>query len=266
MQNSFKDLPFFRWYFKNTRNKILAFFIFFFLGLGYSLLHRPVGLIIWDNFRYKKEQTTILEIKSVMSANKEKFLQLYYDNNIANQRVAIQKEILDYIDNLGSDFIFSTIFGMDEAYLQALLNKIRLFILDYIGFDYAYKVYNNIPYTSQDLQSFNEVINAFDKAIFLTNKMSNKYSEYERYVGQVTIFQAFYINHFANLAILTQEQICSLDITSLLEKLARAKQVYDTIISPKFQNDLEIQTEIQNVTHNIQNRIDMLKEQLNVCQ
>ena len=265
MQNPLKNRPFFKWYCKNTRNKIRACFIFFLLSLGYSLLHRPVGLIIWDDFRYKKEQTTILEIKSVMSADEEKFLQLYYDNNIVNQRIEIQKEILNYIDNLGSDLIFSTIFGMDEAYLQALLNKTRLFILDYVGFDYAYKVYKNIPYTSQDLQSFNEFLNAFDKVISLTTKLSNEYSEYEKYVGQATMFQAFYINHFTNLAILTQEQICSLDITSLLEKLARAKQAYDTIVGPKFQNDLEMQTEIQKATHNIQNRIDVLKEQLNVC-
>ena len=132
--------------------------------------------------------------------------------------------------------------------------------MHHTGFDYAYKLYKNIPYTSQDIQSFNEFLNAFDKAFFFLTKLPTRHSEYERYAVQVAILQAFYITHFINPTILTQTQICSLDTTSLLERLTKAKQVYDTI-NPKFQNDLEI----QKATHNIQNRIDVLKEQLNVC-
>ncbi len=234
MQNSFKNLPFFKWYFKNTRNKIVFFIIIFLLGLTYSLLHRPISLIVWNSFRYEKEQIITRELESAMGVDKDKYLQLYYDNNIANQQATIRDEILKFIDNLESDLLFSTLLGIEEAYLQAFLNKNRLFIVHHTGFDYAYKLYKNIPYTSQDIQSFDEFLNAFDKAFFFLTKLPTRHSEYERYAVQVAILQAFYITHFINPTILTQEQICSLDTTSLLERLTKAKQVYDTI-NPELQ-------------------------------
>ena len=234
MHNSFKNLPFFKWYFKNTRNKIVFFVVVFLLGLGYSLLHRPISLIMWDSFRYEKEQIITRELESAMGVDKDKYLQLY-DNNIANQQARIRNKILKYIDNLETDLFISTLFGIEELYLQAFLNKSRFFILYYTGFDYAYKLYKNIPYTSQDIQSFNDFLNAFDKAFFFITKLPTR--EYERYAVQVAVSQTFYITHFINPTILTQAQICSLDTTSLLERLTKAKQIYNTM-SPELQKEI----------------------------
>ena len=152
MHNSFKNLPFFKWYFKNTRNKIVFFIILFLLSLGYSLLHRPVSLIVWDSFRYEKEQIITRELESAIGVDKDKYLQLY-DSNIANQQATIRNEILKYIDNLESDLLFSTLFGIEGVYLQAFLNKSHIYMVGSTYFSSVYKLYKNIPYTSQDIQS-----------------------------------------------------------------------------------------------------------------
>ena len=260
MQRPFKNLLFLRWYFKNTRNKIVFFIILFLLSLGYSLLHRPISLIVWDSFRYEKEQIITRELESAIGVDKDKYLQLY-DNNIANQQATIRNEILKYIDNLETDLFISTLFGIEGVYLQAFLNKSHIYMVGSTYFSSAYKLYKNIPYTSQDIQSFNDFLNAFNKAFFFLTKLPTRHSEYERYAAQIAILQTFYITHFINPTILTQTQICSLDTTSLLERLTKAKQVFKAI-SPKLQKEFG---EKANLSW-LEKSVIITEDKLNDCQ
>ncbi len=67
---------FLQWYNKSTRNKIILFSVIFILALGYSFLHRPLGLIMWYQWSYPKEFEQMEANLRQVSSDEDKFLEL----------------------------------------------------------------------------------------------------------------------------------------------------------------------------------------------
>ena len=89
---------FLQWYNKSTRNKIILFSVIFILALGYSFLHRPLGLIMWYHLNFIEEKEQV-ETTRIYMDNKEKFLEYYKQYDITNKLSKRQKKFFRYIDN-----------------------------------------------------------------------------------------------------------------------------------------------------------------------
>ncbi len=207
---------FLQWYHKNIRNKVIIFSIIFTLALGYSFLHRPLGLIMWYhlNFIGEKEQ---VETTRIHMNNKEKFLDLYRQYDIAHNFRKEQKELFRYIDDFEIDLLASSFMGLSEWYLQSFLSKSRIYV-EYFNIYIGYQEYHENTYTPENINMFMEFLNKNQKISFFINRLALKDEEFERYMFQQNAI--LMISIFPYIYLLSEEQVCALpDKESILKNL-----------------------------------------------
>lgn len=256
-----------QWYRQSTRNKIIVFSVIFIFALGYSFLHRPLGLIVWDRFQRQGVEISLNAIifaaKNIsINDNEEKFLNLYSHHNISQEKALFSKDILYDIDNLEIDLLTTTFFGLDELYLQSFLHKAKIYMLDYMLIDSFNKIYHDSSYAQEEIIFYQEFLNAFDKVFFFITKLAHKNHIYERYAIQVAVMRLGYIWFASNFE---QEQICSLDKILFLERIQEAEQIFNTIDFNMWKDIETININAFELKDAIQTIKNVFKEKINEC-
>lgn len=197
---------FLQWYHKSTRNKIILFSVIFILALGYSFLHRPLGLIMWYHLNFIEEKEQV-ETTRIYMDNKEKFLDLYRQYDIAHNFRKTQKEFFRYIDDFEIDLLASSFVGLSEWYLQSFLSKSRIYV-EYFNIYIGYQEYYESTYVPENINMFMEFLDKNQKISFFINKLALKNEEFERYIVQQSMIQLLFV--FPAIYFLSQEQVCAL--------------------------------------------------------
>ena len=160
---------FLQWYNKSTRNKIILFSVIFILALGYSFLHRPLGLIMWYQWSYSKEFEQMEANLYQVNSDEDKFLELYHNfyekQNIDKRSKEIEKELLHYIDNLEIDLLASSFVGLSEWYLLAFVSKANIYASD-LEWKTAYFIFKPYRLTKEQVQSYYDFLKAYNKVLF----------------------------------------------------------------------------------------------------
>lgn len=258
---------FLSWYKQSTKHKIIFFSIIFIISLAYSFLHRPLGLIMWD---WSQRKATEQALNAIILAatnisiddNEKRFLKLYADNNISQEKDLIAKDVLHYIDNLEIDLLASSIVGLDELYLQAFLQKAKVYTLEYVLVDIFDKIYHNTPYTQEEITFYQKFLKALDKPFYFITRLAHRDSEYERYAIQLALMQISYIYFIDNF---TQEQICSLDKTLFLKKIQESEHIVNTISSSLWKEAQEKYANITRTKDAIKVMANKARGKLNEC-
>jgi len=222
----FKELPLIRWYYKSTRNKIIALTIIFIIATSYALIYRPLGLIMWYKFNSQKELKLIRDDLNKVFNNREKFLELYQNfyekQNIEERGEKIRKELLHYIDKLEIDLLATTFFGLDDLYLQAFAHKIELYegILEW-PFIYFISNYSKNSYLLTNVQTNNYLlfIKSFDKVLFFVNRLDNDSAKLKINIYVLRIVEI--------LSEMGNKEICK-DKDNLLKLIDRANTTLQT--------------------------------------
>lgn len=262
MHNSFKNLPFFKWYFKNTRNKIVFFIILFLLSLGYSLLHRPISLIVWDSFRYEKELQIMQDSLYEVWQDEERFLKLYhsfYEKEHINIKIQnLQNEILRLIDNLESDLLFSTLFGIEEVYLQALVHKVEIYRSD-LDWKISLFVFRKYRLTQQQIDEYIYFATQYQKLLFFINKLDESF-----FTSAIKIDANAFVMKFgrAIIYLMTKQEQCLEKNTNLIFNMM--EESYNAIY--RFKNTPMEQYLHKGYLDTIQDMITDTKGAINDCQ
>lgn len=256
---------FLQWYHKSTRNKVILFSIIFILALGYSFLHRPLGLIMWYQFSFAEENKQIKLAISYVSDEKE-FLESYKQYDIADKFHKSQKELFKYIDDFEIDLLASSFVGLSEWYLQAFLSKSKTYS-EYFNLYIAYQEYHKNAYTTEIINMFMEFLDKNQKISFFINRLALKDEEFENYMVQQRFIQLQFM--FSIIYFFTQEQVCALPNK---EKISNAlMQFYDAYQKLQGENKTyKTAKERQGDTfdENLQgllNLHNLIKEKLNEC-
>lgn len=239
---------FLQWYHKSTRNKVILFSIIFILALGYSFLHRPLGLIMWYQFSFAEENKQIKLAISYVSDEKE-FLESYKQYDIADKFHKSQKELFRYIDDFEIDLLASSFMGLSEWYLQSFLSKSRIYV-EYFNIYIGYQEYHKNTYMPENINMFMEFLDKNQKISFFINRLALKDKEFERYMFQQNAILIMFI--FPYIYFLSEEQVCALpDKESILKNLTN------------FYESTNIK---ENEKKNFDTMQNLIKEKLNECQ
>lgn len=156
------------------------------------------------NFIEEKEQ---VETTRIYMDNKEKFLDLYRQYDIAHNFRKTQKEFFRYIDDFEIDLLASSFVGLSEWYLQSFLSKSRIYV-EYFNIYIGYQEYYESTYVPENINMFMEFLDKNQKISFFINKLALKNEEFERYIVQQSMIQLLFV--FPAIYFLSQEQVCAL--------------------------------------------------------
>ncbi len=252
---------FYLWFSKNVKNKIIIFGIIFLLLFCYVFLHRPLALVIFsiDKNSYSRNAYKLDEIRKNIT-NKDMFLSLADEYNLANKEAFHKKELLNYIDNFNADLFIVNFLGLNEWYYQGLLMKTRIYANEK-GMYVAYNAHKKII-TKDDITSMLEFTDVFNSIVSFFNNLALKDSLYNRYMIQSNITQF----------LLTQPEIYFLAFMN--NKLCQVidNQIKNTLLKRLFhiqkvllQHYDELEMDTQRLDKFIIEPINELKEQLNEC-
>lgn len=257
---------FLQWYHKSTRNKVILFSVIFIFALGYSFLHRPLGLIMWYQWSFVEENKQIKLAISYVSDEKE-FLESYKQYNITDKLHKSQKELFKYIDDFEIDLLASSFVGLSEWYLQSFLSKSKTYS-EYFNLYIVHQEYHKNAYTTEIINMFMEFLDKNQKISFFINRLALKDEEFENYMVQQRFIQLQFM--FSIIYFFTQEQVCALPNK---EKISNAlMQFYDAYQKLQGENKTyKTAKERQGDTfdENLQgllNLHNLIKEKLNECQ
>ena len=257
---------FLQWYHKSTRNKVILFSIIFTIALGYSFLHRPLGLIMWYHLNFIEEKEQV-EMTRIHMDNKEKFLDLYRQYDITHNFRKSQKELFKYIDDFEIDLLASSFMGLSEWYLQSFLSKSRIYV-EYFNIYIGYQEYHENTYMPENINMFMEFLDKNQKISFFIDRLALKDEEFERYMFQHRFIQLQFM--FGIIYFFTQEQVCALPNK---EKISNAlMQFYDAYQKLQGENKTyKTAKERQGdaLDENLQGLLNLhniIKDKLNECQ
>lgn len=143
---------FLKWLQQSRKNKAIVFSIIFIMALLYSFLHRPLGLIAWNEFDFAGESQQIKAITSYID-NEKRFLESYTQHNIADRFYKSQKEIFRYIDDFEIDLLASSFVGLAEWYIQSFLSKSNVYV-DYFNLHIVHQAYHKNAYTPENINIY----------------------------------------------------------------------------------------------------------------
>ncbi len=251
---------FYLWFAKSAKNKIIIFSIVFLLSFCYVFLHRPLGLVIFsiDKDRYSRNAYKLDEIRKNIS-NKDMFLRLANEYNLADKEKFHKKELLSYIDNFNTDLFIVNVLGLNEWHYQGLLMKARIYANEK-GMYVAYKTHKEITITKNDIASMLEFSNRFNDIVSFFNNLALEDSLHNRYMIQSNITQFLLVQPEIYFLAFRDNKLClvvdSQIKNALLERLSRIKKVL-----LQHYNELDM----QRLDKSIIKPINELKEQLNEC-
>lgn len=257
---------FLQWYHKSTRNKVIIFSIIFTLALGYSFLHRPLGLIMWYHLNFIEEKEQV-ETTRIHIDNKEKFLDLYRQYDITHNFRKSQKELFKYIDDFEIDLLASSFMGLSEWYLQSFLSKSRIYV-EYFNIYIGYQEYHENTYTPENTNMFMEFLDKNQKISFFIDRLALKDEDFERYMFQQNAILIMFI--FPYIYFLSGEQVCALPNKEKISNVLM--QFFDVYQKLQGENKTyKIGKERQGDTFdkNLQgllNLHNLIKDKLNECQ
>lgn len=261
MRDLFKNLPFFKWYFKNTRNKIIFLSSIFILVLVCYFLHRPLGLIIFwiDNHRgYTHSQ---LDELNKHITNKDIYIQLSDKYNLPIKVELHKKELLGYIDSFSTDLSAISLLGLKEWYYQSFLAKAYIYMREQ-GYYTTYKSHKDIPITKNDIESTLAFLDDFDKVVFFFDEISLENKEYKRYAIQANIMSFFPIQLQMYILINLDNTLCAVIDTPTKNILLKRLSYLDKSLSQDFD---KFEVAIHKQKENVLNDITKIKEKLNEC-
>lgn len=239
---------FLQWYHKSTRNKVILFSIIFTIALGYSFLHRPLGLIMWYRFSFAEENKQIKVAINYVSDEKE-FLESYKQYDIAGKLHKSQKELFKYIDDFEIDLLASSFVGLSEWYLQSFLSKSETHS-EYFNLYIAYQEYHKNTYMPENINMFMEFLDKNQKISFFIDRLALKDEDFERYMFQQNAILIMFI--FPYIYFLSGEQVCALpNKESILKNLTN------------FYESTNIK---ENEKKNFDTMQSLIKDKLNECQ
>lgn len=109
--------------------------------------------------------------------DEEKFSKLYHGfyekENINAKTQNLQNDTLKLFDNLETDLLLGTFFGMEEAYLQALVNKIEIYRSD-LDWKMPLFIFKNYRLTQQQIDEYIHFAKQHQKLLFFINKLDDK--------------------------------------------------------------------------------------------
>lgn len=246
---------FLQWYNKSTRNKIILFSVIFILALGYSFLHRPLGLIMWYHLNFIEEKEQV-EMTRIHMDNKEKFLDLYRQYDIAHNFRKTQKEFFRYIDDFEIDLLASSFVGLSEWYLLAFVSKANIYASD-LEWKTAYFIFKPYRLTKEQVQSYYDFLKAYNKVLFFVNRLDKNSHNANlitaKLYGNFFVFK--FIGHFLPLT----EEKCFMkdDILDIMQKSYIGLQQISNIKNYYVEKALDIAQNIYD---------DAAKDKLNECQ
>lgn len=259
-----------QWYHKSTRNKIILFSIIFILALGYSFLHRPLGLIMWYQWSYEKEfeqmETNLYEVWN----NEEEFFELYHNfyekEHIDEKNKKIGKELLHYIDKLEIDLLATTFFGLEDLYLLAFVSKVMIYSND-LEWKFAYAIFKPYTLSKEQFQSYYDFFKAYNKVLFFVNGLDND-------IHRASLMSAKWYANFSVLKsigialpfLATIEERCSVkdDILDIMQKSYNEMQQINNVVTEANKNKKV--DFFEKVLGFAQRSYDEVKESLNECQ
>ena len=251
---------FYLWFAKNAKNKIIVFGIIFLLSFCYVFLHRPLAIVIFsiDKNSYSRNAYKLDEIRKNIT-NKDMFLSLADEYNLADKETFHKKELLNYIDNFNTDLFLVNALGLNEWFYQGLLMKARIYANEK-GMYVAYKAHKEIAITKNDITSMLEFTDIFNNIVSFFNNLALKDSLYNRYMIQSNITQFLLTQPEIYFLAFRDNKLClvvdSQIKNALLERLSHIKKVL-------LQHYNELDT--QRLDKFIIEPINELKEQLNEC-
>lgn len=245
-----------QWYKQSIKNKIIAFGIIFIFALGYSFLHRPLGLIMWDKFNYVKEYKLMKNNLYEVWQDEEKFLELYHSfyekQNIDKRSKEIEKELLHYIDKLEIDLFATTFFGLDDLYLLAFAHKTIIYTLN-IDWQLADSIINDFHLSKVQTNDYLSFLQSFDKILFFVNRLDNDYLKIQFNDIIIRFMIAF-------VEITNKENVCDskINLINMVDSINNTMQGFkNTELEKLLQKDyLEV----------IEQESSIFKEKLNECQ
>ena len=245
---------FFEWFKKNTKNKIIAFSVIFIFALGYSFLHRPLGLIMWYQWSYLKEyeqmETKLYQVQS----NKKEFLKLYHNfyekENIDKKSKKIEQELLKYIDDFEIDLLTSSFIGLSDLYLESFVAKLNIYVND-LEWKMAYSIFEHYRLTKEQSQSYYNFLKNYNKFLFFINRLDidNAKQITAKLYGNLFIFR--FMGHFlpltkekcfmkddvldmAQKSYVGLQQISNVKSDYIEKALDVAQYIYDEVIKKDF--------------------------------
>lgn len=210
---------FFEWFRKNTKNKIIVFSIVFIFALGYSFLHRPLGLIMWYQWSYLKEyeqmETKLYQVKF----NEKEFLKLYHNfyekENIDKKSKKIEQELLKYIDDFEIDLLASSFIGLSDLYLESFVAKLNIYVND-LEWKMAYSIFKPYHLTKEQVQSYYDFLKSYKKILFFINRLDADNAK------QITakLYGNLFVFRFIGQFLLLTEEKCFMkdDILDMAQK------------------------------------------------
>ncbi len=231
-----------QWYNKSTRNKIIIFSIIFILALGYSFLHRPLGLIMWYQWSYEKEFEQMETNLRQVSSDEEKFLELYHNfyekENIDEKNKKIGKELLHYIDKLEIDLLATTFFGLEDLYLLAFVSKVMIYSND-LEWKLAYAIFKSYRLSKEQFQSYYDFFKSYNKFLFFVNGLDNDIHRASLISAKwyANLFVLKFIGIALALTDLAEEQ-CSMkdDILGIMQKSYNEMQQINNVVTEANKN------------------------------
>ncbi|TLD89547.1 hypothetical protein LS66_004355 [Helicobacter sp. MIT 03-1614] len=233
---------FLQWYNKSTRNKIILFSVIFILALGYSFLHRPLGLIMWYQWSYPKEFEQMEANLRQVSSDEDKFLELYHNfyekQNIDKRSKEIEKELLDYIDKLEIDLLATTFFGLEDLYLLAFVSKVMIYSND-LEWKLAYAIFKSYRLSKEQFQSYYDFFKSYNKFLFFVNGLDNDLHRSKLISAKwyANLFVLKFIGIALALTDLAEEQ-CSMkdDILDIMQKSYNEMQQINNVVTEANKN------------------------------
>lgn len=258
-----------QWYHKSTRNKIILFSIIFILALGYSFLHRPLGLIMWYQWSYPKEfkqmETDLYEVWK----NEEEFFELYHNfyekEKIDEKNKKIGKELLDYIDKLEIDLLATTFFGLEDLYLVALVSQVQIYVND-LDWKLACARFKSYRLSKEQFQSYYDFFKSYNKFLFFVNGLD--YDLHRSKLITAKWYANFYVLKSIGIAlpflIDSIEEQCSMkdDILDILQKCYSELQEINNVVTKANKGKIDY---LETRLGFAQRSYDEVKEQLNEC-
>ena len=260
---------FLQWYHKSTRNKVILFSIIFILALGYSFLHRPLGLIMWYQWSYPKEfkqmETDLYEVWK----NEEEFFELYHNfyekEKIDEKNKKIGKELLDYIDNLEIDLLATTFFGLEDLYLLAFVSQVQIYVND-LDWKLACARFKSYRLSKEQFQSYYDFFKSYNKFLFFVNGLDNDIHRANLITAKW--YANFYVLKSIGIAlpflIDSIEEQCSMkdDILDILQKCYSELQEINNVVTKANKGKIDY---LETRLGFAQRSYDEVKEQLNEC-
>lgn len=117
-----------------------------FTSLAYHFLQRPLELIFWDRYYQKKEKELFVENLYETWEDEKEFKKYYNDfylkTNQEERHNNLHKKLLIYNQNTKNDFLHMSLLGLDKIYLQALVDKNKIYFTN-LSWEFALRIFDN---------------------------------------------------------------------------------------------------------------------------